>query len=60
VTLQLIKQSLSFSSQEETLRIMERMLGVPKERAEQILEAVLEAFPNLRASRRAAEPRSGH
>lgn len=52
VTLQLIKQHLSFDSEEETRRYIERTLSVPKEEAARILQAVLQAFPDLRPQSR--------
>jgi uncharacterized tellurite resistance protein B-like protein len=48
VTLQLIRQAISFESDESACRFVERTLGVTKEQAEGVIRAVLQAFPDLR------------
>lgn len=48
VTLQLIKQTISFEPLEVTRRYVERMLGVPKEQAERVIQAILQAYPDLK------------
>jgi len=56
VTLQLIRQTISCETDEVACRYIERMLGVTAERAQGVLKAVLEAFPDLR---RPSEPSAG-
>jgi uncharacterized tellurite resistance protein B-like protein len=48
VTLQLIRQKISFEAPEDARRYVERTLSVPKEQAERIIQAVLRAFPDLK------------
>jgi hypothetical protein len=50
VTVQLIKQALSFGNDEDARGQVERMLGIPKEEAERVIRAVLAAFPALQRS----------
>jgi uncharacterized tellurite resistance protein B-like protein len=48
VTLQLIRQTIAFETEEGALRYVEQTLGVTKEQAEGVIRAVLQAFPDLR------------
>ncbi len=57
VTLQLIKQAISFENDEGAGRYVERTLGVPKEEAQRIIAAVLAAFPGLTRSASPSSPR---
>ncbi|HLF92010.1 MAG TPA: TerB family tellurite resistance protein [Planctomycetota bacterium] len=50
VTLQLIKQAISFENDADAGGYIERTLGVPKEEAQRIIAAVLAAFPGLTRS----------
>jgi len=50
VALHLIKQSISFETEEDARRYIERMLSVTKEQAARVLQAVLQAFPDLKRS----------
>ena len=47
VTLQLIRQTISFETLEDARRYVERTLGIPREQAERVIQAVLRAYPDL-------------
>jgi hypothetical protein len=47
VTLQLIKQSISFENDTDALHYIERMMGITTPEARRIMEQVLSAFPDL-------------
>ncbi len=56
VTLQLIKQALMFENLEDALHYVERMMGVPRPEAQQIVEKVLAAFPDVKPASRRITP----
>jgi hypothetical protein len=47
VTLQLIKQAISFENEPEAVRYIERMLGITTPEARRVMQQVLAAFPDL-------------
>jgi uncharacterized tellurite resistance protein B-like protein len=49
VTLQLLRQAISFEGEEGSVQAVERILSVPRDQAERILASLRVAFPELRA-----------
>jgi hypothetical protein len=48
VTLQLLKQSIMFDNESDSVAAICRTLGIPAEPAARIRQAILEAFPDLK------------
>ncbi|HVR85693.1 MAG TPA: hypothetical protein VMU54_15350, partial [Planctomycetota bacterium] len=48
VTLQLLKQSIMFDNENDSIAAISRTLGIPAEPAAQIRLAILQAFPDLK------------
>ncbi len=48
VTMQLFRQSILFDTAAETLRYIERTLGITRPEAEEVLRKILQAFPDLK------------
>jgi uncharacterized tellurite resistance protein B-like protein len=48
VTLQLLKQAISFESEADAVRYVERTMGLEKPEAEQLVREILQAFPDLK------------
>jgi hypothetical protein len=53
VTLQLLKQSIMFDNENDSVSAISRTLGIPAEAAAQIRLAILRAFPDLKPASQA-------
>jgi uncharacterized tellurite resistance protein B-like protein len=56
VTLQLLKQSVMFDNEADSIASIGRTLGIPTEAAAQIRQAILAAFPDLKPASGMARP----
>jgi hypothetical protein len=56
VTLQLLKQSIMFDNEADSLQNIGRTLGIGSEAAVQIRQAILAAFPDLKPSSQMIRP----
>ncbi len=58
VTLQLLKQSIMFDNEADSVQNIGRTLGIPPEAAVQIRQAILAAFPDLKPASQVVRPPS--
>ena len=56
VTLQLLKQSIMFDTESDSIAAISRTLGIPAEPASQTRLAILTAFPDLKPASQVVRP----